>query len=71
MTATTVPGIGRKDVQQLRFPLPTLPEQRRIVTYLDDLQAKTDAVKTLQSETSVELDALMPSILDKAFRGEL
>jgi hypothetical protein len=25
----------------------------------------------LQTETTVELDALMPSILDKAFRGEL
>lgn len=28
-------------------------------------------VKRLQAETAVELDALLPSILDKAFRGEL
>jgi hypothetical protein len=38
--------------------------------YLDDLQKETDALKALQSETSTELDALMPSILDKAFRGK-
>jgi type I restriction enzyme S subunit len=28
-------------------------------------------LKSLQAETSAKLDALMPSILDKAFRGEL
>jgi hypothetical protein len=50
---------------------PPLPEQRRIVACLDELQAKADALKAWQAETTVELDALMPSILDKAFRGEL
>jgi hypothetical protein len=29
------------------------------------------ALKRLQAETAVELDALMPSILSKAFSGEL
>jgi hypothetical protein len=28
-------------------------------------------VRALQEETAAELDALMPSILDKAFRAEL
>jgi len=32
---------------------------------------KVDALKQLQSQTQVELDALRPSVLDKAFRGEL
>jgi hypothetical protein len=27
--------------------------------------------KRLQAETAAELDALLPSILDKAFKGEL
>jgi type I restriction enzyme S subunit len=35
------------------------------------LQAKVDAAKGLQNETDAELDALLPSILDRAFKGEL
>jgi hypothetical protein len=30
-----------------------------------------DTLNRLQSETAAELDALLPSILDKAFKGEL
>jgi type I restriction enzyme S subunit len=32
---------------------------------------KLGMLKRLQAETSAELDALLPSILDKAFKGEL
>lgn len=59
------------DLKQVPVPLPPLPEQRRIVTYLDNLQTKVDALKALQAQTSAELDALLPSILDRAFKGEL
>jgi type I restriction enzyme, S subunit len=48
-----------------------LSEQRRIVAYLDGLQAKVNALRELQYESGKELSALMPSILDKAFKGEL
>jgi hypothetical protein len=41
-----------------------------LVSHLDELQGKVDALKCMQSDTATELDALMPSILDKAFRGE-
>jgi type I restriction enzyme S subunit len=51
--------------------VPPLSEQRRIVADLDDLQKQADTLKALQAETAVELAALTPSILDKAFRGEL
>lgn len=44
---------------------------RRIVACLDGLQVKVNALWQLQSETQVELDALLPSVLDKAFKGEL
>jgi type I restriction enzyme, S subunit len=49
----------------------SLDEQRRIITYLDGLQAKVNALRTLQSASGEELSALLPSILDKAFKGEL
>jgi type I restriction enzyme S subunit len=35
------------------------------------LQAKVDALKPLQADTAAELEALMPALLDRAFRGEL
>lgn len=56
-----------------RFPivLPTLDDQFTIVAELDALRTKVDAVKALQAETAAELDAMLPAILDKAFKGEL
>jgi type I restriction enzyme S subunit len=56
-----------------RLPVPKLSllEQRRIVAELDALQAEVDALKRLQAETAAELDALLPSLLDRAFKGEL
>ena len=38
---------------------------------LDTWHAEADALKRLQAETAAELDALLPAILDKAFKGEL
>jgi len=35
------------------------------------LMAKANALKRLQAETAAELGALLPSILDQAFKGEL
>ena len=46
-------------------------EQRRIVAYLDGLQAKVNALRELQVKGGEELSALMASVLDRAFRGEL
>jgi type I restriction enzyme S subunit len=48
-----------------------LLEQRRIVAELDAVQAQVEPLKKLQAKTAVELDALLPSLLDKAFKGEL
>jgi type I restriction enzyme S subunit len=45
--------------------------QRRIVAELDTLQAEVYALKRLQAETAAELDAFLPAILDRAFKGEL
>jgi type I restriction enzyme S subunit len=58
-------------LRALEVPLPPPEEQRRIVAYLDGVQAKVDALKKLQGETAAELAALLPSILDKAFKGQL
>ena len=40
-----------------------LDEQRRIVAYLDNVQARLASLRELQSQTQEELDALLPSVL--------
>ena len=49
------------------MPVPPMSTQR----LLRNVKARSDALKRLQAETTAELDALLPSILDKAFKGEL
>lgn len=66
-----VPDLGIQRIRSFHMPLPCISEQRCIVAYLDDLQGKVDSLKRLQAETAAELDALLPSVLDKAFKGEL
>lgn len=65
------PVVNQKRINAQRIPLPPLAEQRRIVAYLDGLQAQVDRLKALQVQTAAELEALLPSILDQAFKGEL
>ena len=65
------PNISQKIIRDTKIPAPSLAEQRRIVAELDALQTEVDRLKALQAETAAELDALLPSILDRAFKGEL
>jgi type I restriction enzyme, S subunit len=42
-----------------------------VVEELDGLRIKVDELRLLQNETAAEIDALLPSVLSKAFAGEL
>ncbi|MBZ0220883.1 MAG: restriction endonuclease subunit S [Candidatus Methylomirabilis sp.] len=59
--------LGLESLGKIKVPVPPLKKQ----VWFDSLQAKVDSLKHLQAETSVELDAMLPSVLDKAFKGEL
>lgn len=50
-----------------KIPLPSMESQKQ----LRAIKANVDTMEKIESETGAELDALMPSILSKAFRGEL
>lgn len=65
------PNWNGKMIKSIEVALPPMCEQERIVAYLDNFQTKINALKKEQTKTSAELDALLPSILDLAFRGEL
>jgi type I restriction enzyme, S subunit len=65
------PGLNLSNIRELRFSFPPLLEQWRVVEYLDGLQTSVDTLKKLQAQTAAELDAFLPSILDKAFSDDL
>jgi len=66
-----VPKLNQAQLLSLPMPYPPLEKQRRIVSYLDRIQADFLSVRHVQAETAAELDALLPSVLDRAFSGEL
>ena len=70
-TTSGIWKINQGHIASFSIPVPLPSEQRRIVAHLDDLQAKVNALKTQQAESAAELDAMLPSILDKAFKGKL
>lgn len=59
--------LGLEALGKITVPVP--PYKKQI--WFDNLQRMTDSLKSVQAETQKNLDALMPSILDKAFKGEL
>jgi type I restriction enzyme S subunit len=52
---------------QYKFPLPSMKIQRQFCL----VRRSIEQAKRIKNESTAELDALMPSILSKAFRGEL
>jgi type I restriction enzyme S subunit len=58
-------------IRHFVIPFPPVEEQRRIVDALDGLQSKTEQMKALQAKTAAAMDAMLPSILDRAFTGKL
>jgi type I restriction enzyme S subunit len=53
----------------MKIPIP-VPEYWKQL-WFDSICTKVDELRRLQAETAAELNALLPAILDRAFRGEL
>lgn len=70
-TQTTIAHLTGIKLKAFPVYIPPLSEQLSIVTQLDSMKVKVDELRHLQAETKAELAALIPSILDKAFKGEL
>jgi type I restriction enzyme, S subunit len=54
-------------LEQIRVPLPPIEKQQQFTA----LQAKAQAIRTAQAANQAELDALLPAVLDKVFKGRL
>ena len=59
--------LNPEDFLNYQIPLPARETQMT----LRGVRSEMDALKRLHSETAAELDALLPAILDRAFKGEL
>ena len=66
------PNCNATKLANLRVPIPSLEQQQSIVTYLDDfqeqMQEKVKRIKSLQTQTTNEIDGILPSVFDKIFR---
>lgn len=70
-TSPTMKNISKEKVLGLLIPNHDLAEQQRLAKDLGEIRRQTKALVGTQDTTADELDAMLPAILDRAFRGEL
>jgi type I restriction enzyme S subunit len=68
---TTISGVTVKQLRELEFPLPPLPEQHRIVTKIEELLSQLDAGITSLKKVQVQLKRYRQAVLKAAFEGRL
>lgn len=66
-----MPGLNLADVRRVPIALPSLEEQDEIVRRVDELLALAEKLQRRYQAASSRVDQLTPSVLAKAFRGEL
>ena len=62
-------SVGR--IKQIRVPFPPIQEQMQIVAALETQKQQVTALRASQLEAAADLDALLPSLISKAFAREL
>jgi type I restriction enzyme S subunit len=71
-SSPTMKKISQSIVAGIPFPSSiSLHQRESVVQELDALQTKVLALKTLQNKTDVELEAMLPAILNQSFSGKL
>ena len=65
------PGFNATMLADLKIPLPSLPEQRRIAGVLKEQMAATDKARKAVEEELNTINALPAALLRRAFSGEL
>ena len=66
-----IPGIERKDILHLLFPLPPLTEQQRIVEKAKQAFSVLEIIDELQAQYAENITALKSKLIDAAIRGKL
>jgi len=68
---TAIPNLSGRRLKVFEIPLPPLPEQRRLLEYLDTVREQVRALKRAHQDSTAQLQRLEQVILDKCFCGEL
>ena len=71
MKGTTSHHVNIKHLRKVQINVPSLEQQRCVVASPTAVKTQVNEVAALQHVTQALLDALLPSVLDRAFRGEL
>ncbi len=71
ITGTAQPTVPLKAIKQFPIPVAPLEEQRRVCAHLESADARVSELLKSQDAISRELKALLPSILNEAFKGNL
>jgi type I restriction enzyme S subunit len=66
-----VPTLGLGVIRSVATPLPSLEVQQRIADELESMRILCSTARSAYVGSRLSLDALLPAILDRAFKGEL
>ena len=64
-------NISQEKIKNILIPIPPLPEQRRIVSKIESIFDKIDAIEKHVDDSLIKLESLKKSVLKKAFEGNL
>jgi len=67
---STVPGLGRGNIESLEFPCPPLLEQKRISTKIQELMQEVERARTACGKQLAAANALRASYLREVFESE-
>lgn len=70
-TGSTIKNLGLKSIRDMIIPVPSIEEQKEIVSILDKISVEEDQTIEIVENTIEKIDLIKKAILAKAFRGEL
>jgi type I restriction enzyme S subunit len=70
-TTSGIWKINQGHIAAMTIPVPPVAEQKRLLAHLTQATAQLDQLRSVRTKVAAELDALLPSILDRAFNGDL
>ncbi len=60
-------SLAMKRLERIEVPIPSIEKQLQFSSLL----SKVSSIRRSHTDNQIEIDALLPAVLDKAFRGDL